>query len=212
LSLEGAIRRLRDAGLDSIPGAGAEILDDEVRNRISPMKINTAEWLAVHRTAHRLGMRTTATMVFGFGETLEQRLNHLDRLRELQDETGGFAAVIVWPYQMGRQQPSILPKASPAEEYLRMQGLARVYLDNFENLQASWLTVGLQTGVRALHFGANDAGSVVLEENVVAGAPDSLSAGEEVLRTTIERAGFTPMERDSIYSRRAPSLRKMTMT
>ena len=208
LSLEQAIARLRDAGLDSIPGAGAEILDDEVRNRISPMKINTAEWLAVHRTAHRLGLRTTATMVFGFGESLKHRLNHLDRLRELQDETGGFAAVIVWPYQTGRQHPSILPKESPSdEEYLRMQALARVYLDNYENLQASWLTMGLETGARALHFGANDAGSVVLEENVVAGAPDSLSAGEEILRNTIERSGFIPMERDSIYSRRAPSLR-----
>ncbi|MBI4480526.1 MAG: CofH family radical SAM protein [Acidobacteria bacterium] len=210
ISLEEAITRLRDAGLDSIPGAGAEILDDEVRNRISPMKINTAQWLAVHRTAHRLGLCTTATMVFGFGETLEHRLNHLDRLRELQDETGGFVAVIVWPYQTGRQHPSILPKEKPSnEEYLRVQALARVYLDNFQNLQASWLTVGLEVGVQALHFGANDAGSVVLEENVVAGAPDSLSAGEEILRRTIERAGFIPMERDSIYSRRAPSLRQM---
>lgn len=208
LSLEVAIARLRDAGLDSIPGAGAEILDDGVRNRISPMKINTAQWLAVHRTAHRLGLRTTATMVFGFGELLEHRLNHLDRLRELQDETGGFAAVIVWPYQTGRQHPSILPKESPSdEEYLRMQGLARVYLDNYENLQASWLTVGLETGARALHFGANDVGSVVLEENVVAGALDSVTAGEEILRSTIKRAGFIPMERDSVYSRRAPSLR-----
>ncbi|MBI2819850.1 MAG: CofH family radical SAM protein [Acidobacteria bacterium] len=213
LSLEVAIARLRDAGLDSIPGAGAEILDDAVRNRISPMKINTAEWLAVHRTAHRLGLRTTATMVFGFGELLEHRLNHLDRLRELQDETGGFAAVIIWPYQTGRQHPSILPKESPSdEEYLRMQALARVYLDNFENLQASWLTVGLETGVRALQYGANDAGSVVLEENVVVGAPDSVTAGEEILRSTIQRAGFIPMERDSVYSRRAPSLRTVKMS
>jgi cyclic dehypoxanthinyl futalosine synthase len=174
------------------------------------MKINSAEWLAVHRTAHRLGLRTTATMVFGLGETFEQRLNHLDRLRELQDETGGFAAFVVWPYQIGRQHPSILPKHSPsAEEYLRMQAMARVYLDNVDNLQASWLTVGLETGARALRFGANDVGSVVLEENVVAGAPDSLTAGEEVLRAAIERAGFIPMERDSIYSRRAPSLRRL---
>lgn len=209
ITLEEAIARLRDAGLDSIPGAGAEILDDEIRNRISPLKINTAQWLAVHRTAHRLGLRTTATMVFGFGETIEHRLNHLDRLRELQEETGGFAAAIVWPYQIGSQHPSILPKEKPSDaEYLRMQALARVYLDNFENLQASWLTVGLETGAMALNYGANDAGSVVLEENVVAGAPDSLTAGEEILRKTIERAGFIPMERDSIYSRRAPSLRQ----
>ena len=139
LPLEDTLRRLKDAGLDSIPGAGAEILDDEIRNRISPMKIKTDEWLAVHRTAHRLGLHTTATMVVGFGETLEHRLNHLDRLRQLQDETGGFVAIVVWTYQMGRQQPSILPHESlPHEEYLRMQALARVYLDNFENLQASW--------------------------------------------------------------------------
>ncbi|MBI4464888.1 MAG: CofH family radical SAM protein [Acidobacteria bacterium] len=208
ISLEEAIARLRDAGLNSIPGAGAEILDDEIRNRISPMKLKTDQWLEVHRTAHRLGMPTTATMVFGFGETLEHRLNHLERLRQLQDETGGFAAMIVWPYQIGRQSPSILPDEKPSDaEYLAMQALTRVYLDNFENLQASWLTVGLETGRRALHFGANDAGSVVLEENVIAGSPDSLSAGEHDLRKNIEKAGFIPMERDSIYSRRAPSLR-----
>jgi cyclic dehypoxanthinyl futalosine synthase len=208
ISLEETIARLKDAGLDSIPGAGAEILDDEIRNLISPMKIKTDEWLAVHRVAHRLGLRTTATMVCGFGETLKHRLNHLDRLRELQDETGGFVAIVVWAYQMGRQQPSILPHESlEHDEYLRMQALARVYLDNFENLQASWLTVGFETGRRALHFGANDAGSVVLEENVVAGARDSISAGKNELRKQIEMAGFTPMERDSIYSRRAPSLR-----
>lgn len=208
LRLEDTIRRLKDAGLDSIPGAGAEILDDEIRNRISPMKIKTGEWLQVHHVAHRLGMHTTATMVIGFGETIEHRLNHIERLRQLQDETGGFVAMVVWTYQMGRQQPSILPHDSlPHEEYLRMQALARVYLDNIENVQASWLTVGFDTGRKALHFGANDAGSVVLEENVVSGAPDSLSAGEEELRRQIRLAGFTPMERDSIYSRRADTLR-----
>ena len=208
ISLTEAIARLRDAGLDSIPGAGAEILDDEIRNRISPLKLKTDQWLQVHRTAHRLGLPTSATMVFGFGETLEHRLNHLERLRQLQEETGGFVAVIVWPYQTGRQRPSILPQEEPSDkEYLAMQALARVYLDNIENLQASWLTVGLATGRRALHFGANDAGSVVLEENVIAGSPDSLLAEEEDLRENIALAGFVPMERDSIYSRRAPSLR-----
>ena len=208
ISLDEAIARLQEAGLDSIPGAGAEILDDEIRSRISPMKLTTGQWLTVHRTAHRWGLPTTATMVFGFGETLEHRLNHLDRLRRLQDETGGFVAIVVWPYQTGRRMPSVLPDQKPSdEEYLRMQALARVYLDNFENLQASWLTVGLATGRQALRFGANDVGSVVLEEKVVAGAPDSLSAGEEELRRNIERAGFIPMERDSVYSRRAPSLR-----
>ena len=208
ITVETAIARLRDAGLDSIPGAGAEILDDEIRERVSPMKIKTGEWLAVHRAAHRLGLPTTATMVFGFGETLEHRLNHLDRLRALQDETGGFAAFVVWPYQTGRRMPQVLPDKKPSDdEYLRMQALARVYLDNFPNLQASWLTVGLATGRRALHFGANDAGSVILEENVVTGASDSISAGEAELRRNIEQAGFTPMERDSTYSRRESSLR-----
>ncbi|MBI2817047.1 MAG: dehypoxanthine futalosine cyclase [Acidobacteria bacterium] len=211
LELEDTIRRLKDAGLDSIPGAGAEILDDEIRNRISPLKIKTDEWLQVHRVAHRLGLHTTATMVIGFGETIEHRLNHLERLRRLQDETGGFVAMVVWTYQMGRQQPSILPHESlPHEEYLRMQALARAYLDNFDNVQASWLTVGFETGRTALHFGANDAGSVVLEENVVSGAPDSLSAGEEELRRQIRLAGFIPMERDSIYSRRADTLRGLS--
>ncbi len=202
LSLDQAIGRLRDAGLDSIPGAGAEILDDEVRDRVSPLKINTSQWLDVHRTAHRLGLRTTATMVFGFGESLEHRLNHLDRLRELQDETGGFAAFVVWPYQPGEKPPSILPRVKPTdEEYLRMQALARVYLDNFDNLQASWLTIGLTTGRRALHFGANDVGSVVLEENVVEGAPDSMAAEEAMVQRNIEMENFSPLLRDSIYSR-----------
>jgi cyclic dehypoxanthinyl futalosine synthase len=202
LSLHDALLRLRDAGLDSIPGAGAEILDDEIRHRISPLKINTEQWLAVHRTAHNLGLRTTATMVFGFGEALEHRLNHLDRLRTLQDETGGFAAMVVWPYQIGAQHPSILPKEKPTDDdYLRMQALARAYLDNFENLQSSWLTVGLETGKRSLEFGANDVGSVVLEENVVGGAADSLAAEEAELRRAITHAGYQPMVRDSIYSR-----------
>ncbi|MSO20500.1 MAG: CofH family radical SAM protein [Acidobacteria bacterium] len=213
LTLEHALGRLRDAGLDSIPGAGAEILDDEIRQRISPLKINTEQWLTVHRTAHRLGIRTTATMVFGFGETLEHRLNHFDRLRQLQDETDGFVAMIVWPYQIGAQHPSILPKQKPSnEEYLRMQALARVYLDNFENLQSSWLTVGLETGRRSLEFGANDTGSVVLEENVVAGAPDSLVAEEAELRRNIELAGYLPVVRDSIYSRREQSAEAFRLT
>lgn len=206
ISLESALSRLRDAGLNSIPGAGAEILDDQIRQRISPLKINTAQWLTVHRSAHRLGIPTTATMVFGFGESLDHRLNHLDRLRQLQDETGGFAAMVVWPYQIGAQNPANLPKQQPAaEEYLRMQALARIYLDNFSNLQSSWLTVGLETGKRSLEFGANDVGSVVLEENVVRGAADSLAAQEAELRRNISEAGYQPMVRDSIYSRLEPS-------
>lgn len=212
VSIEEALKRLQAAGLDSIPGAGAEILDDEIRQRISPLKINTAQWLDVHRTAHRLGIPTTATMVFGFGETLEHRLNHLDRLRILQDETHGFAAMVVWPYQIGDRSPSILPKQSPsADEYLRMQALTRVYLDNFSNLQSSWLTVGLETGKRSLNFGANDVGSVVLEENVVKGAADSLAAQEAELRRNIQEAGFQPMVRDSIYSRLEPDAQAFRM-
>jgi cyclic dehypoxanthinyl futalosine synthase len=144
-------------------------------------------------------------MVFGFGESLHHRLNHLDRLRSLQDETGGFAAMVVWPYQIGPQNPSILPKVQPSsEEYLRMQALARVYLDNFPNLQSSWLTVGLATGKQSLDYGANDVGSVVLEENVVKGAADSLAAEEAELRRNMADSGYQPMVRDSIYSRLEP--------
>ncbi|MGC8794112.1 MAG: cyclic dehypoxanthinyl futalosine synthase [Bryobacteraceae bacterium] len=200
LSLEETIARLRDAGLDSIPGGGAEILDDEVRRRISRLKCTTQEWLSVHRTAHRLGLRTTATMMFGCGESYEHRINHLRVIRELQEETGGFTAFIPWTFQpentsLGRR----LPRQTSAVDYLKTVAISRLYLDNVLNIQASWVTQGLKVCQIALRFGANDVGSVMLEENVVAAAGVHNRATEEDLRRIIREAGFIPRQRDNLY-------------
>jgi cyclic dehypoxanthinyl futalosine synthase len=202
LSLGDTIARLRDAGLDSIPGGGAEILDDEVRQRISRLKCTTSEWLEVHRVAHSLGMRTTATMMFGCGETIEHRLNHLDCIRRLQEETGGFTAFIPWTFQkentsLGR---SVREEAT-AVEYLKMLGIARLYLDNVANIQSSWVTQGLKTCQIGLRFGANDVGSTMIEENVVSAAGAHHTAAEEDLRHLIRDAGFVPKQRDTLYRR-----------
>ncbi len=200
LSLRDTIARLRDAGLDSIPGGGAEILDDEVRRRISRLKCTTGEWLQVHRTAHKLGMRTTATMMFGCGETLEQRVNHLERVRNLQEETGGFTAFIPWTFQpentsLGR---TIKEEAS-AVEYLKTLAVSRLFLSSISNVQSSWVTQGLKTCQVGLRFGANDVGSVMIEENVVAAAGARNRATEEELRRIIRDAGFVPRQRDTLY-------------
>ena len=171
MSLRDTIARLRDAGLDSIPGGGAEILDDEVRHRIARLKCNTEDWVSVHRTAHQLGMRTTATMMFGVGETFEQRINHFEVVRRLQEETGGFTAFIPWSFQPentalgGRGW-----EEATSVEYLKVLAISRLYLDNIENVQASWVTQGLKVLELGLHFGGNDVGSVMLEENVVKAA------------------------------------------
>ncbi len=200
LTLRETICRLRDAGLDSIPGGGAEILDDEIRRRISPHKCTTAEWLEVHRVAHGLGMRTTATMMFGCGETLEQRVNHLEVIRQLQEETGGFTAFIPWTFQrrntaLGgsiRNQPT-------AVEYLKTVAVSRLYLENIPNIQASWVTQGLKLCQISLCFGANDVGSIMIEENVVAAAGAHNRATAEELRRIIRNAGFIPRQRDTLY-------------
>jgi len=200
LSLRETIVRLRDAGLDSIPGGGAEILDDEVRRRISRLKCNTKEWLEVHRVAHSLGMRTTATMMFGAGETIEHRLNHLDHIRRLQEETGGFTAFIPWTFQAGNTSlgRSVQEEAT-AVEYLKTLAISRLYLDNVENIQCSWVTQGLKTCQIGLRFGANDVGSTMIEENVVSAAGAHHSAEEEDLRRLIRAAGFIPKQRDTLY-------------
>ena len=200
LSLRDTIARLHDAGLDSIPGGGAEILDDAVRRRISRLKCNTEEWLAVHRTAHELGLRTTATMMFGCGETLEQRMNHLERIRRLQEETGGFTAFIPWTFQpentsLGR----FVKEEATAVEYLKTLAVSRIYLDNILNIQASWVTQGLKTCQIGLRFGANDVGSIMIEENVVSAAGARNQASEEELRRLIRDAGFIPRQRDTLY-------------
>ena len=200
ITLKDTLLRLRDAGLDSIPGGGAEILDDEVRHRIARIKCNTADWLSGHRLAHQIGMRTTATMMFGVGETLEQRINHFEVIRQLQEETGGFTAFIPWSFQpkhtalggRGWQEATSV-------EYLKTLAIARLYLDNILNVQASWVTQGLKVLSTALHFGGNDVGSVMLEENVVKAAGTSNCTTEEELRRIIRDAGFKPVQRDTLY-------------
>ena len=200
LTLRDTIERLRDAGLDSIPGGGAEILDDAVRQRISRLKCSVAEWVDVHRTAHQLGMRTTATMMFGCGETFEQRINHLELVRNLQEETGGFTAFIPWPFQ--RENTSLghfIKEEASAVEYLQMLAISRIYLDNIEHIQSSWVTPGLKTCQLGLRFGGNDVGSIMIEENVVSAAGTHHRATEEELRRLIRDAGFTPKQRDTLY-------------
>src|SRR6266851_2188030 len=200
LSLRDTIARLRDAGLDSIPGGGAEILDDQVRHRISRLKCGTEEWIDVHRTAHSLGMRTTATMMFGCGETLEQRMNHFQRVYDLQEETGGFTAFIPWSFQPkntalgGRKWDE-----ATAVEYLKTLAISRLYLSNFKNVQSSWVTQGLKVCQMGLRFGGNDVGSVMLEENVVRAAGVTNCTTEEELRRIIRDAGFKPVQRDTLY-------------
>src|SRR5881394_2876855 len=200
LSLRDTIARLRDSGLDSIPGGGAEILDDEVRYRISRLKCATAEWIDVHRTAHALGMRTTATMMFGCGETLAHRVNHLEIVRRIQEDTGGFTAFIPWFFQ--RENTSLgrfVKEEATAVEYLQTLAISRIYLDNFENVQSSWVTQGLKTCQMGLRFGGNDVGSIMIEENVVSAAGAHHRASEEELRRIIRDAGFVPKQRDTLY-------------
>jgi cyclic dehypoxanthinyl futalosine synthase len=200
LSLEDTIKRLRDAGLDSIPGGGAEILDDEVRAKIARLKCMTDDWLGVHRTAHKLGMRTTATMMFGVGETAEHRVNHFQRIYDLQEETGGFTAFIPWTFQPhntalgGRGW-----NEATSVEYLKTLAISRLFLSNVQNVQSSWVTQGLKVCQMGLRFGGNDVGSVMLEENVVKAAGTSNCTTEEELRRIIRDAGFRPVQRDTLY-------------
>ena len=198
LSVYEVLERLQRAGLDSVPGGGAEILDDEIRNRISPFKNSTAEWLDVMRQAHKLGMKTTATMVFGFQETPEHILLHMDRLRSLQDETGGFTAFITWPFQADGTRLKLRDDTSPFR-YLRVQALARLYLDNIPNIQVSWPTLGPEIGEIALRFGANDFGSVMIEENVVSQAGAHFMMSSEEIEQHIRQAGFRPARRNMRY-------------
>ncbi len=200
LSLGETIARLRDAGLDSIPGGGAEILDDDVRHRISRLKCNTREWVDVHRTAHGLGMRTTATMMFGCGESLEQRVNHLETVRRIQEETGGFTAFIPWTFQ--RENTSLgrfVKDEATAVEYLKTLAVSRLYLEDITNVQASWVTQGLKICQLGLRFGGNDVGSIMIEENVVSAAGAHHCSNEEDLRRIIRDAGFIPKQRDTLY-------------
>ena len=200
IGVEEAIVRLRAAGLDSIPGGGAEILDNEVRRRVARLKCLTEDWLLVHRTAHRLGMKTTATMMFGVGEDYEHRVNHFQRIYDLQEETGGFTAFIPWSFQPGNTALGGRGwDEATAVDYLKTLAISRVFLSNFPNVQASWVTQGLKICQMGLRFGGNDVGSVMIEENVVASAGVHNCTTEEELRRIIRDAGFRPVQRDTLY-------------
>ncbi len=230
LTIRETLQILRSAGLDSIPGGGAEILSDRVREILSPRKIKSSSWLKVMEDAHRLGMRTTATMMFGSVEKPEDIIEHLDSIRNLQDRTGGFTAFIPWTFQPGNtelvksitaskgqrvkgsnykkqkqsknsQLPTFNFQLHPATavEYLRVLALSRIYLDNVKNIQASWVTQGLKIAEVALRFGANDFGSTMIEENVVASAGVSYRVSMEDIIRAIKNAGFKPAQRDTYY-------------
>jgi cyclic dehypoxanthinyl futalosine synthase len=198
MSLEEVIKRFKEAGLGSIPGGGGEILVDRVRNAISPLKCNSDQWLEVMRIAHRLGLASSATMMFGHVETIDDRIEHLRRLRDVQDETGGFTAFICWTFQSdGTKMRNIPPTGS--HEYLRMQALGRIFLDNFDNVQSSWVTQGPRIGQIALQYGANDYGSVMMEENVVSAAGTSFRLTVDEIRGAITELGYQARQRDNWY-------------
>jgi cyclic dehypoxanthinyl futalosine synthase len=198
LDLTTTLRRLMASGLDSIPGGGAEILTDRVRRVIGIAKGSTAEWLAVMEAAHGLGMKTTATMMFGHVETLEERVEHLLRLRELQDRTSGFTAFIGWTFQP--HNTALAGDELTSFQYLRTLAVSRIVLDNFPSVQASWVTQGPKIGQVSLRFGANDFGSLMIEENVVSAAGSHFSLTEAEMARAIQDAGFVPKRRRMDYA------------
>ena len=198
LSTSEVLQRLKSAGLGSLPGGGAEILVDRVRNTLSPCKVSASRWLEICRQWHAMGGRGSATMMFGHVETPAERIEHLERLRRVQDETGGFTAFICWTFQPGNTELADRRKVGPWE-YLKMLAVARLYLDNFANLQASWVTQGLTVGQMALRFGANDMGSLMIEENVVAAAGTCFRTNEAEIRRAIEGAGYQARRRNVFY-------------
>jgi cyclic dehypoxanthinyl futalosine synthase len=197
-----ALTRLRDAGLDSIPGGGAEILVDRVRDIISPKKTTSAEWLGIMREAQRIGMSTTATMMYGHVETLEERVEHMRRIRDLQDETRGFRAFISWTFQRdgNRLGDAVTEEMRPTSfDYLLTQAVSRIYLDNVDHIQSSWVTQGMKVGQVALSFGADDMGSVMIEENVVSAAGTTHRATADDFVRAIKALGKTAVQRDTLY-------------
>jgi cyclic dehypoxanthinyl futalosine synthase len=197
MPVENILRRFMDAGLGSIPGGGGEILVDRVRQRVSPLKATSDDWLGVMDTAHRLGLNSTATMMFGHVETVADRIEHLDRVRVQQDQTGGFTAFIAWTFQA--ENTKLRAPTVGAQEYLRIQALSRIYLDNIANIQSSWVTQGPEVGQVALKFGANDLGSVMLEENVVSQAGATFRMSVDDMRRLIHDLEYEPRQRDNWY-------------
>lgn len=208
LSYEQVLRALKDAGLDSIPGGGGEILVDEIRRK-RRTECTGQQWLDVMETAHQLGLKTTATMMIGYGETLDHRLQHLEMLRQLQQRSlasapANFISFIPWTFQPDNTPiGKLIPERLPAEEYLRWLALSRLYLNHIPNVQVSWLTVGLKEGRRGLHFGANDIGSTMIEENVISKAGANHKATETMLVNVIVEEGFKPVKRKADYTRLA---------
>jgi cyclic dehypoxanthinyl futalosine synthase len=198
LPLKEVLQRLKDAGLGSLPGGGGEILVDRVRKLITRGKVLTDGWLEVNRAWHELEGRSTCTMMFGHVETLAERIEHLDRLRQLQDETGGFTAFICWTFQPEHTDMADIAPAG-AFEYLKTNAVARLYLDNFANIQSSWVTQGLKVGQLALLYGANDMGSLMIEENVVAEAGTVHYLTLDEIRDAISELGFVPRQRNVRY-------------
>ena len=204
LSIKDVIRRLKNAGLGSIPGGGAEILVDKIRKKISPNKCTAQEWLNVMESAHNLGLRTTATMMYGHIESYRDRIEHLTKIRELQDKTKGFTAFIPWSFQSKNTKLQTLNSElqtlnSFGVDYLKTLSISRLMLDNFDNIQASWVTQGAKVAQLSLFFGANDMGSTMIEENVVKAAGVSFRMSEGEIRRLIEDAGFKPVKRNTFY-------------
>jgi cyclic dehypoxanthinyl futalosine synthase len=200
LTIPETLTRLRDAGLDSLPGGGAEILVDRVRHIIAPKKTKSAEWLGVMREAHRLGVSSTATMMYGHVETLEERVEHMRRIRELQDETRGFRAFISWTFQPDGTRLAARVNHFPTSfDYLLTQAVSRIYLDNVDHIQSSWVTQGMKVGQVALGFGADDMGSVMIEENVVSAAGTTHRASTDDFVHAIRAVGKVPVQRDTLY-------------
>ncbi len=198
MPLREVIANFKEAGLGSIPGGGGEILVDRVRQKISPLKIKSDKWLEVMQVAHELGLKSSATMMFGHVETIAERIEHLQRIRDQQDGSGGFTAFICWTFQPENTMLKVKRKTSVAE-YLRTQALARIFLDNIENIQSSWVTQGPGIGQVALKFGANDFGSVMMEENVVSSAGTTFRLDEKQIESLIRDAGYEPRRRNNWY-------------
>ena len=197
LSVEETLKRLQAAGLDSLPGGGAEILVDRIRRRIAPKKIMTDDWLRIMKTAHTIGMESTATMVIGFGETMAERVEHMEHIRRLQEETGGFRAFITWTFQPGNT--ALGGEKTSSWDYMRTLALTRLYMDNVAHIQGSWVTQGERIGQLTLGFGADDLGSIMLEENVVRAAGTRYNMSIKKMIDLIRGAGREPAQRDTQY-------------
>ena len=198
ISIEDCLKRLQYAGLSSLPGGGAEILVDEVRKRVSPKKIMTEDWLHVMETAHKIGMESTATMVIGFGETLAQRIEHMEKIRQLQDKTGGFRAFISWTFQPGNTE--LGGEKTSGWDYMRNLAVSRLYMDNIPHIQGSWVTQGERIGQLTLGFGGDDLGSIMLEENVVRAAGTAYEMSINKMVDMIKGAGREAAQRDTKYN------------